>query len=144
MKGRSPISIFIFIFIYKKKSDLELLTPFLEGMGREELLGRRIYVCVQFMCVFFLVSEWREIVHEIFVLVEKWRYWFFCFEEFYFSSQEHKTFVKFALFVFTYGEEGTTTLGFFLYPNLGWLLLYLGSSLVCWCTLRLSRIITPK
>jgi len=34
---------------------------------------------------------------------------FFCFEEFYFSSQEHKTFVKFMFFVFTYGEEGTTT-----------------------------------
>jgi hypothetical protein len=38
----------------------------------------------------------------------------FCFEVFYFSSQEHKTFVKVAFFVFTYGEEGTTTLVFFL------------------------------
>jgi hypothetical protein len=64
---------FSFSFFIFLKSNLELLTAFLEEMGREELLGRRIDVCVNSI-VFFLVSEWREIVHEIFVFVEKWRY----------------------------------------------------------------------
>jgi hypothetical protein len=43
---------FILKIDLQKKFDLELLKTFLEGMGRKELLGRRIYVCVQFYCFF--------------------------------------------------------------------------------------------
>jgi hypothetical protein len=47
-------------------------------------------MCVPNSIVFFLVSELRKIKHEILVLVEKWRYWFFVLRCFIFHHKNIK------------------------------------------------------
>jgi hypothetical protein len=69
--------------------------------------------------VFFLVSEWREIVHEIFVFVEKWRYWFFVLRSFIFHPKNTKLLWSLHSLVLPM-EKREQQLWIFWYSNLGW------------------------